>query len=360
MARSSSPTPTDPAQIIRQMSQELGFALRGVAPAEPSQRGEYVRKWLHDGKHGEMAYLARHLDERLDPRKLLPGAKSVICVADRYPPEVPNVSTDTHRPPTATGQFARYARGEDYHRVIKKRLHKLADALRDRWPEHEYRSAVDTAPILEREHAVRAGLGWIGKNTLLLHPKLGSWLLLGEIVTTLPIDWPVQTITDHCGSCTRCIDACPTQCLTPYRMDPRRCISYLTIEHRTAIDQALHQPMGHWLGGCDICQEVCPYNRLESSPTSLSLIEALTMDDQSRKGHFRKSALNRIKPDMLRRNAVIAAGNHLAHHEDVALRKRIEQIAADPDVPAMVRETAGQVIRRVSANRGDRPKMGRL
>ena len=148
--------------------------------------------------------------------------------------------------------------------MIKKRLFRLADLLRERWPDHHYKVAVDTAPILEREHAMRAGLGWVGKHTLIIHPRLGSWLLLGQIVTTLDIQ-PDEPAIDHCGTCTRCIDACPTNCIEPYQLDAQRCISYLTIEHRSLIDHEFHSAMGDWIAGCDVCQEVCHTTKTSNS-----------------------------------------------------------------------------------------------
>ncbi len=172
-------------------------------------------------------------------------------------------------------RIARYAQGDDYHKVMTKRLHRMADAPREQFPDEQFKCTVDTAPILEREHAERAGLGWCGKHTLLIHPRFGSWMLLGTIVTTLKLqtsseaNYPVALLppSDHCGTCTRCIDACPTQCIanpddTGHRsVDAKRCISYLTLEHRSLIDLSLHEPMGDWIAGCDVCQSVCPYNQ---------------------------------------------------------------------------------------------------
>jgi len=371
------------AEHVRRLATQQGFALVGVAPAAPSDHGEYIHQWLGENKHGQMAYLANHLDVRLDPRKLLPGAQSIICVADRYHGTAPPDGPGEHPPPplpeaqpTPTGRVARYAWGDDYHRVMKKRLFALADALRQQWAGHEYKAAVDTAPILEREHAHRAGLGWVGKHTLLIHPRLGSWLLLGQIVTTLPIepDKPNDRPTiepDHCGTCTRCIDACPTDCISPYQLDAQRCISYLTLEHRGPIEPTLHTEMGDWIAGCDVCQEVCPFNqegRIDTAAgqsdaeyaapihprytprppgPAISLLELLGWDADARQDAFQSSALKRIKLDMLKRNALIAAGNHLAGHDDPPLRARIEQLAQDADEPELVRLTARQVLDRL-------------
>lgn len=350
----------------------LGFALVGVAPAQPSAYTAQFESWLSSGQHGQMTYLAQHVNVRLDPRVFVRGARSIICVADRYPSSVTPGDTaqlDLGHGKTL-GRIARYAWGDDYHRVIKKRLFRLADTLRDAFPDHTYRVAVDTAPILEREHAGRAALGWVGKHTLLIHPKLGSWLLLGQIVTTLPIasgSHHDQPMTDHCGTCTRCVDACPTNCITPYSLDAKRCISYLTIEHRGPIDADLHPAMGNWIAGCDVCQEVCPYNHQgpvgRTSPPggpgydaayttrppgpAIALSQILTWDGPARQKALRGSALKRIKLDMFKRNALIAAGNHLAHCENTTLQGQIQRLAQDPRESELVRVTAKQVLDRL-------------
>ncbi|MBH04964.1 MAG: tRNA epoxyqueuosine(34) reductase QueG [Phycisphaeraceae bacterium] len=360
-----------PYKTVQDIATQMGFSLVGIVPAMPSDHGDYMRRWLNAKKHGEMGYLAKHLEKRLDPGKLFTGAKSVICVADCHACNYDSTGSDPNR----IGKIARYSWGDDYHKIIKSRLFQLADALRTRWPDQHYQAAVDTAPILEREHAHRAGLGWIGKHTLLIHPKLGSWMLLGQIVTTLSIDFtpphdaevaaePLgEPLTDHCGSCTRCINACPTQCISPdgYQLDASRCISYLTIEHRGAIEPDLFKAMGQWVAGCDICQEVCPFNSPEHQSKypvipshhrytprppapGIDLLELLDWDTKTRQEAFRSSALKRIKLTQLRRNAVIAAGNYLAQHEDDELYRRLNQIAQDPNELDLVRSTAQQVL----------------
>ncbi len=396
-----STTLRDRTQLVAQLARDAGFALVGVAPADPSAHGDFVEHWLSTGQHGEMDYLANHVEQRLDPRVLLPGAKCVICVADRYHVGYPE-STGGSDPglrkgpacgdggdPDVTGRdnprgrIARYAWGDDYHKVMKKRLHGVCDALHDVWPDEQYKTCVDSAPILEREHAARAGLGWVGKHTLLIHPQLGSWLLLGEIVTTLELETAEQTAehedapipgADHCGTCTRCIDACPTDCITPYQLNASRCISYLTIEHRGEIDPSLHEPMGDWIAGCDVCQEVCPHQpdggntgrkpRAASDPPhessfpgdiyprytprppapSIPLLDLLGWGTAARQAAFTGSALKRIKLDMLKRNALIAAGNALRDRDDPALRARVEALADYADESELVRVTAKQVL----------------
>jgi len=347
-----------PLKELLTLAKPLGFALLGVAEAKPTARPGFVRDWLGTGRHGEMGYLAQHVDKRLDPRALLPGARSIICAADQYAHADPQVQDE----PKTSGRIARYAWGDDYHKVLKKRLHKLADLLSAQFPQATFKTAVDTAPVMEREHAQRAGLGWTGKHTLLIHPQRGSYLLLGEIITTLAVEPTGESITDHCGSCTRCIDACPTQCIEPYALDATRCISYLTLEHRSAIDADLHEAMGDWVAGCDVCQEVCPYNqaaRLEThgvKPSQVAyeprapgprvaLLELLEWNAEARSRAFTRSALKRIKLDMLKRNALIAAGNYLRQHNDAALRQRVQNIAQDEAEAEMVRKTARQVLR---------------
>jgi epoxyqueuosine reductase len=340
------------AALVKRIAQELGFALAGIAPAEATEYADFLRQWIADGKHGEMDYLAKNLDVRIDPCEMVQGAKSVICVADRYCSEISNFKSEI-----SDGRIARYAWGDDYHKIIKKRLFELADALRTRFADHEFRCAVDTAPVLEREHAQRAGLGWVGKHTLLINPDAGSWFLLGEIITTLPIENAGdrrETITDHCGTCTRCIDACPTGCITPYQLDASRCISYLTIEHRGMIEPDLHQAMGDWVAGCDVCQEVCPFNSNDSDEIpvhpapSVPLLELLGWDAEARQRAFTKSALKRIKLEMIKRNALIVAGNVLAKKSDV--KRQIESLANDESESELVRATARQVIAGWSGN----------
>lgn len=370
----------DTARQVRRAAEALGFGLVGIAPARPSEHAEAVRRWIAEGRHGEMHYLADHLDVRLDPARLLPGVRSIVAVADFYPAEA------GRQPPAVDGprgRFARYAWGDDYHKTLKKRLHQLADTLRAQHPAAAFRTTVDTAPILEREHAERAGLGWAGKHTLLIHPRLGSWMLLGLILTTLDLptsaeqDYPARTVEpiDHCGTCTRCIDACPTGCITPHHVDATRCISYLTLEHRSLIDPALHAAMGDWVGGCDVCQEVCPHNqgvrfeggvhvrREETAPVhpryqprelagGLPLLAILGWSEEDRRRELAGSALKRMKLDMLKRNALIAAGNALLAKDDATLRQRITAIAGDAAEPDLVRDTARQVLDRLAQTPG--------
>jgi epoxyqueuosine reductase len=296
-----------------------GFALAGIAGVKPSSWGDELREWLSQHKHGEMSWLNRNTELRQHPDRLIDNARSVLMVADLYTSRADNID-----PPLKTGQgrIARYARGRDYHKTMKKRLMALTDQLRADYPDAGFKVFVDTAPVLERELAQRAGLGWTGKHTLLIHPQAGSYMLLGGIMTTLDLVAPEsqRAEIDHCGTCTRCIDACPTDAITPYSIDARRCISYLTIEHRTPIDPELESGIGDWIYGCDICQEVCPHNSprddgQQSNPVYSSerdrfdLLEVLNWSEDDRREAFIGSAMKRAKLHMMQRNARIVASN---------------------------------------------------
>ncbi len=337
----------------------MSFALAGVAAAEPTTYARQLTEWLEQGRHGEMQYLARNAELRADPRKMVPGAKSIICVADRYHDGSRDDRLDGAAG-IARGRVARYARGDDYHVVIRKRLHALCDELAAMFPQETFRTCVDTAPVLEREHAQRAGLGAVGKHTLLIEPGVGSYLLLGEVITTLALEPSSPSESDPCGTCTRCIEACPTDAITPWSVDATRCISYLTIEHRSAIDERHHEPMGDWIFGCDICQEVCPHNqpteRRRWAPVheayaarddGFDLLEVLDWDEQRRRDAFVRSAMKRAKLSMMKRNVLIAAGNVLARADDRILRTRVESIAEDASETELVRATAKSVLRRL-------------
>jgi len=311
----------DDSQSIPLIDRALasGFALAGIASVEPSAHKDALTQWLHDHKHGQMDWMDRNTQLRNNPAQLIDDARSVLMVADVYASRRENID-----PPIKPGQgrIARYARGKDYHKAMKKRLMALADQLRIEHPEAEFKVFVDTAPVLERELSQRAGLGWTGKHTLLIHPKAGSYMLLGGIVTTLDLTTPKSQHQepDHCGSCTRCIDACPTDAITPYSVDARRCISYLTIEHRSEIDPELASKIGDWIYGCDICQEVCPHNSpkpdalpinpiYESARDRFDLLEVLGWTEDDRRAAFTGSAMKRAKLEMMHRNARIVATN---------------------------------------------------
>jgi epoxyqueuosine reductase len=307
----------DPAALRREILERLhgaGFALVGVAPAMPVDRPDAFRAWLHAGHHGEMAYLQEHLAQRLDPGVMVPGARAVICVADRYADGRPDT-----RPPHGSGwgRIARYARGADYHRVIRDRLEPLAVELRGRFPGERFRVCVDTAPLAERDHAVRAGLGRIGKHTLLIgRGGLGSWLVLGAMVTTVPLEPDAPQGGDPCGSCTRCIDACPTGAIEPWKVKADRCISYLTIEHQGEPAEWFRRRVDDWLFGCDACIEACPHSqwtlrsrrlpiRPEYAPrvSGFALHEVASWTPDQWRRHAHSEVLQRMPLEGWRRNA---------------------------------------------------------
>jgi epoxyqueuosine reductase len=311
-------------------ARELGFALCGVARLEKFPEHEAFTEWLRRGYAGEMAYLADA--KRQEPSQVLPGARSAIVCALNYNTAHPYSSESSAGNGGAPrGWVSRYAWGRDYHEVLWERLNALAEALKEKFPEeHRSRAYADTGPIAERILAKHAGLGWLGKNTLLLHAELGSWFFLGVIVTTLELAPSVATgemaPADLCGNCRQCLDACPTEALVePYVLDATKCISYLTIELRGSIPEGLREAMGCHVYGCDICQEVCPYNRVapftevrEFEPRSWTAGESLLepslewlagMTEEEFREKFRGSAMKRTKWRGLVRNACVALGN---------------------------------------------------
>lgn len=341
----------------------MGFALAGVTPARASERASEVHAWLKAGKHGEMAFMTELLDERLDITRMLPGARSVIMVADRY---ASGQAAPADEKAANVSRVARYARGRDYHTVIKRRLKRLCDRLRELHPGAEFRSFVDTGPVLEREQAARAFAGrgaFIGKHTLLIDPRAGSWLLLGGVASTLDItpehaDEPGRVRTDACGGCTRCIDACPTGAITAFEVDARRCVSYLTLEHAGAVDRSLLAGHGDWLIGCDVCQEVCPFNRERGGGPSvhpayadthparaeLDTMAVLRWSEEDRRRVLSGSAGKRASLEMLRRSAVINAGNFARRTGDADAIDAIARIATDPGESEVMRRTASDVL----------------
>jgi epoxyqueuosine reductase len=241
------------AAAVKQRADELGFLACGITDPSPVPDGERLDQWLANGYAGVMRYLHRQARKRKDPRLIVPGAKSVVVVLDNYY----NGDTDSGPAP----RVARYARGEDYHRVTRARLEPLADFLRGQGAGIAHTFA-DSGPVPERALALRAGLGWIGKNTMLIRPGAGSFFFIGTIFTDLLLDHDSSITTDHCGSCTRCLDACPTDALVePRLLDATRCISYLTIEQKGPIPEPLAERLEGWVFGCDICNEVCPWNQ---------------------------------------------------------------------------------------------------
>jgi epoxyqueuosine reductase len=364
---------------VLRLCEEQGFAAVGICEASPSRYIRELTEWLEAGRHGSMSYLAEHLPARLDLGRILPAARSIIMVADFYSPRG-HADAPLQR---GRGQIARYARGRDYHKVMKSRLHSLCDSLAAQQPGESFRAFVDTAPLPEREFAARAGLGWTGKHTLLIAPPAphsrGSYMLLGGILTTLPLspaaaqDAGSSAVEEnHCSACTRCIDACPTGAITPFSVDARRCISYLTIERRGPIAPEFHAPMGDRLYGCDICQEVCPHNapispaaaaqpairpeyasRFENGSLDLDEILAWTDDDRAR--ILSGSAMKRATLAMLKRNALIVLANQAlapgaAPDARGAVAARCRSILHSSTAPELLRETARQSLERLNAH----------
>jgi epoxyqueuosine reductase len=313
---------------VRRVARECGFELAGVAAAEPVRDFARYREWVEKGFAGEMRYLTdRRAEVRGDPRNLLENARSIICVGKLY---------NTPGPPGDV--VSRYAWGDDYHRVMRDGLVRMVERLeRDAGP-FEHKICVDTAPLLERSYARQAGLGWIGKNTCLIHEPLGSWFFLGEIVTSLEIDADAPP-PDRCGTCTRCIDACPTSAIVPegegWTLDSRRCISYLTIELRGAIPEEHREGMGSHIFGCDICQDVCPWNSrapVTEEPAFFArpgaeLENVAKLSAEVFHHITRESPMARAKHAGILRNAAVAMGN-LRLSE---FRGPLEDLAASPD-----------------------------
>lgn len=334
-------TPAQQTHWIAERARALGFDLCGVAPVAAEQLAELSRlpEWLDCGYAGEMKYL--HDPRRSDPRQVLDGAKTMIVVALNYntahqPQALLAPDADIAAP---RGWISRYAWGDDYHDVLQEKLKVLIAEMRAEFPEpFEARAYVDTGPVLERVAAKYAGLGWLGKNTCLIHPQLGSWLFLGVILTTLALDPTLAADSppppDLCGKCTRCLDACPTQAFPqPYVLDARRCISYLTIELRGEMPEEFRPHLGNAVIGCDICQDVCPWNR-KAPVAALNAFEPrerllapelewlASLSQEEFSAVFRKSAVKRAKWRGIVRNACVALGNSAAAL-DPATRSRV-------------------------------------
>ena len=331
---------------IRQRARDLGFTAIGFTPADPLAGAQFYARWVAMGYAGQMHYLEKYLDKREDPRQLVPGARTAICLGmDYYQP--------SPEPDPLHGQIACYARGDDYHQLIKKRLAELWEfilGITDADTQGRY--FVDTAPVLERELAQRAGLGWWGKNTCLIDKRRGSYFFLAEIITDLELDYD-EPAADHCGTCTRCLDACPTDAFPePYVLDATRCISYLSIELKAAIPRDLRQGMGNWIFGCDICQAVCPWNRqpspaeepgYKSRPTldNPSLLDLIQLDREAFNERFRRNPIKRPKRKGFLRNVAVALGNSGAQEAIPVLIKALDD--EEPLVRSHVAWALGQL-----------------
>jgi epoxyqueuosine reductase len=333
---------------IKEQAHALGFELAGIAAATAADSFDRLREWLDEGHAGEMAYMQRQEQARRHPESILSGVRSVVMVGMNYKPNEPGTSEAR-----STGRIARYARGTDYHLVLWERLSRLLEWLRQQRPECRGRAVVDTAPLLERDFARRAGLGWFGKNTMLLNKRLGSYFFLGALLTDLELRPDPPHETAHCGTCTACLDACPTQAfVSPGVLDSRRCISYLTIELRGPVPVELRSGVDDWLFGCDVCQEVCPWNRKAPATREPAFLphpdleavdpaELLGLSEEAFRQRFRGTALMRAKRRGILRNAALVLGNRGDPAALPALRKAL----LDPE--PLVREAAQWAIEQI-------------
>ncbi|MEM9722999.1 MAG: tRNA epoxyqueuosine(34) reductase QueG [Bacteroidota bacterium] len=297
------------SHFIKSEGSALGFDLVGISQATfLEEEASDLEQWLKRGMHGRMRYMENYFDKRLDPRLLVEGAQSVISVIHNYFPANPQTL------PANKPKISRYAWGEDYHKVLKRKLYHLFQQIQEQvGREVNGRVFVDSAPVLDKAWARRSGLGWIGKHTNLITPQRGSYFFVGEIILDLPLayDGPIK---DYCGTCTRCIDACPTQALEPYQIDARKCLSYLTIELREEMDEQLAEQSEGWVYGCDICQEVCPWNRFTEPHSgdftpyphaAYTQVDWEEIDERTFKKLTRRTAMNRIKWEKMKHNLKI-------------------------------------------------------
>ncbi len=333
----SSPSLVDLTAAVRQRASELGFELCGVAPAVRPDGFDWLQRWLEQGFEGEMHYLPRRESAYEHPSGVLPVVRSVVMLGMNYWARDEGRGARGEQKVRNVGRVASYARGSrDYHDVLRERLKSLADLLHEQRPGCRTRVCVDTAPLLERDFGKLAGLGWFGKNTMLINKRIGSWFFLAALLTDVELQPDEPHHTSHCGTCTRCLDACPTDAFVePYVLDARKCISYLTIELRDRpIPIELRSPMGDWIFGCDVCQDVCPWNRKAPSsaesaftpreqlhPANLEWL--LSLDQAGFEAAFAGTPMHRTGRAALLRNAAISLGNSGAPHALPALERAL-------------------------------------
>ncbi|MBM3994549.1 MAG: tRNA epoxyqueuosine(34) reductase QueG [Planctomycetes bacterium] len=349
---------------LKEQARALGFDLVGIAPAANADGFAHLRDWLDQGFAGEMDYMVRHAEARRHPKSILPDVRTVVMVGINYKNQGSGVRDQESggerqvpavgNAPGFEGRVSSYAAGRDYHDVVREKLKKLLEWVQREVPGARGRGVVDTTPLLERDFARRAGLGWFGKNTMLLNKRLGSFFFLGALLLDLELSSDDPFEASHCGTCTRCLDACPTDAFAgPFQLDSRRCISYLTIELRGPIPDELRPAIGEWAFGCDICQDVCPWNRKapfgrdpELQPTDgtlhLQLLEILELSDEEFRRRFGGTALWRTRRAGLLRNAAIVLGNVADERALPALERALN------DVP-LVREAAQWAIAQIRA-----------
>ena len=351
-------------QQIQAHANELGFELVGIIPAAHSETIARYREWIENGYAGKMNYLEKHLSLKTDVRQLLAEAKSVISLAMNYytldPPKA--LAQDPGR-----GQISRYAWGDDYHELIRERLLALVTFIKQiAESELKTRVCVDTAPIIEREYAQKAGIGWIGKNTNLIHWRSGSWYFLAEVLVNIALESDTPELRGSCGTCTRCIEACPTDAIVePNLLDSRLCISYLTIELKESIPKALRPEIGNWIFGCDICQEVCPWNSKAVSTTepgfqprdgnlAPKLLSLVGMTQEAFSRRFKGSPIKRAKRRGFLRNVLVAIGNWGSQRAVPALRDALA------DDEPLVRSHAAWALGRIGGDAAKRTLQKRL
>jgi epoxyqueuosine reductase len=334
---------------LKAYARAIGFELMGIARATEADTFAHFTDWLDRGFEGEMAYMSRHAVARQHPKSILLDVRSVVMAGMTY------FTPDGQSKCKSAGKVARYARGADYHDVLRERLGRLLQWMQQEVPGCEGRAVVDTVPLLERDFARRAGLGWFGKNTMLIDKREGSYFFLGALLLTIDLAPDAVHETSHCGTCTACLDACPTQAFSePGVLDSRKCISYLTIELRGPIPEDLREPMGDWLFGCDVCQEVCPWNHKATTTREpafaplpaverLDAEELLNLSEDEFRKRFRGTALRRTKRRGLLRNAAIVLGNGGDEASLPALRRALD------DSDAIVREAAAWAIGTIEA-----------
>ena len=345
--------PNSISERIRERAREVGFdAVRFARAEAAAEASEHLATFLAEGRHGTMDWLARNADRRADPATLWPDAKNIIVLGANYAPEGDALAGLAH---PERGNISVYARGDDYHEVLKTKLKSLAQFIASEFG-GDVKVFIDTAPVMEKPLAQSAGLGWQGKHTNLVSREFGSWLFIGSIFTTLDLP-PDEPDTDHCGQCARCLEACPTQAFTaPYRIDARRCISYLTIEHKGPIPRAFRKAMGNRIYGCDDCLAVCPWNKFaqagrearfhaRASLQEPKLADLVRLDDAAFRELFRGSPIKRIGRDRFIRNVLIAIGNS----RDLSLMPEAQRLLDDPS--ALVRGAAIWAISQLDASR---------
>ena len=306
--------------LIKQRALAEGFEKVGIVPAAPlHEEHNQLKRWLDRGFHGQMSWMARDPHLRSDPQRLMPGSRSVVVVAKNY------FTPAKHSDDPATGKVSRYAWGDDYHDVVGAKLRSLLSWIKQTTPSAEGKVCVDIQPMMDKAWAVRAGLGWLGKHTNVITTEYGSWVFIGELLLNVELEYDQHIAEDHCGTCTLCIEACPTAAITePYVVDSNKCISYQTIESREPqLPKEIGEKLGAWLYGCDICQDVCPWNRFEQVTDELrfepragnvnaQLTDIIEMTPESYAGRYRHSAMKRAKLSGLKRNALTLLQNREA------------------------------------------------